>query len=150
MACARGLAQLGARRALTPLSPHPIRAQVPVYMGTLVDLTVEWERHRAAREALAILAAAAPLAHRVRGLIRVGERRWVLALDRDAVVMLPMTDPVDALAAALALHASDALFDRDLSAVDLRLPERPTFRLPSRAVERLNALRAGDLPGEDA
>jgi cell division protein FtsQ len=128
--------------AIEPAGERLAHRDLPVLSGLGADA--------AAREALAILAAAAPLAERVRGLIRVGERRWDLALDRDAVVRLPMTDPVDALAAALALDASDGLFDRDLMAVDLRLPERPTFRLPPRAVERLNALRAGDLPGEDA
>ena len=44
-------------------------------------------------EALALLAETGPVATRVRGLVRVGERRWDLVLDRDQVVKLPEADP---------------------------------------------------------
>jgi cell division protein FtsQ len=118
---------------------HP---ELPVIAGEGADA--------AAAEALAILAEAAPVAPRIRGLVRVGDRRWDLLLDRDLVVMLPMRDPVDALAHALALHAATGLVDRDLAAIDLRLPERPTFRMTARGAERLRRTRAGEIPGEDA
>ena len=45
-------------------------------------------------EALALLAETRPVAERLRGLVRVGERRWDLVLDRGQVVKLPEPDPV--------------------------------------------------------
>jgi hypothetical protein len=43
----------------------------------------------AAAEALEVLAAAGPLIPRLRGLVRVGDRRWDLVLDRDQRILLP-------------------------------------------------------------
>jgi len=45
------------------------------------------------------------------------------------------------MARAAALQSDHALFDRDIRAVDLRLPDRPTVRLTPRALTRLAALR---------
>lgn len=101
---------------------------------------------KAVAEALAILDVAGPLHPRIRGLIRIGQRRWDVALDRDMVLMLPAGAPVTAMLEAVALHHRDALFDRDLAAVDLRIPDRPTLRLTERGLRALN----GPLPGEDA
>ncbi|MFN3615608.1 MAG: cell division protein FtsQ/DivIB, partial [Rubrimonas sp.] len=101
---------------------------------------------KAVGEALAILAVAGPLQPRIRGLIRVGQRRWDVALDRDMVLMLPAAAPVVAMTEAVALQRRDGLFDRDLAVVDLRIPDRPTLRLTERGLRALN----GPLPGEDA
>jgi cell division protein FtsQ len=49
-------------------------------------------------EALALLDIAAPIAARIRGLVRMGERRWDVVLDRDQVIRLPADDPLGALA----------------------------------------------------
>ncbi|MCR8526241.1 cell division protein FtsQ/DivIB, partial [Escherichia coli] len=57
-------------------------------------------------EALALLKTAEPVGARVRGLARIGERRWDLILDRDQVVKLPEDDPVAALQRVMALEAS--------------------------------------------
>jgi cell division protein FtsQ len=38
-------------------------------------------------EALALIDAAGPLSDRLRGLVRVGERRWDLVLDRDQRIL---------------------------------------------------------------
>jgi cell division protein FtsQ len=98
-------------------------------------------------EALALLAAARPVGARVRGLVRVGERRWDLALDRDQVVKLPEADPLGALARVMALEASDQLTRRDLTVVDVRDPRRPMVRLTPEAlaeIERLKKLDAGE------
>jgi cell division protein FtsQ len=45
--------------------------------------------NRAVPEALAILAASGPIAPRLRGLVRMGERRWDVVLDRDQRILLP-------------------------------------------------------------
>jgi cell division protein FtsQ len=98
-------------------------------------------------EGLALLAAARPVGARVRGLVRVGERRWDLVLDRDQVVKLPEADPLGALGRVMALEASDQLTKRDLTVVDMRDPRRPMLRLTPGAlaeIERLKKLDAGE------
>ncbi len=108
----------------------------------------------AAAEGLALLAQAAPIAPRVRGLVRVGRRRWDLALDRGVTIRLPGDAPEAALAEALRLHAAADLLARDIHALDLRLPERPTLRLGPAAREALETRRRRDGwpsgSGEDA
>ncbi len=86
-------------------------------------------------EALDILAASAPLKDRVRGLVRVGERRWDLVFDRDQRIMLPEKGPVEALERVIALDHAQDLLERDVVAVDMRMGERPTVRMNERAVE---------------
>lgn len=100
-------------------------------------------------EALALLAAARPVSERVRGLVRMGERRWDLVLDRDQVVKLPELNPLGALQRVMALETSEQLMRRDLSVVDMRDPERPMLRLTEHAVEELERLKAMEA-GEDA
>lgn len=100
-------------------------------------------------EALALLAETRPVAGRVRGLVRVGERRWDLVLDRGQAVKLPEADPVLALRRVMALDGAENLLARDLSVVDMRDPTRPMLRLTGHAISELERLRAGD-KGEDA
>ena len=100
-------------------------------------------------QALALLEAARPLAPRIRGLVRMGARRWDLVLDRDQVVRLPEADPGAALARVLALDAAEDLLARDLSIVDFRDPARPMLRMNAPAVAELARLRA-IIAGEDA
>ena len=82
-----------------------------------------------AAEALALIDAAGPLVMRLRGLVRVGERRWDLVLDRNQRILLPTDRPVQALERLLALDQSDDLLARDLVAIDLRQDKRPVLRL---------------------
>ncbi len=89
-------------------------------------------------EALDLFAAAAPIAPRVRGLVRISERRWDLILDGDQRVLLPADGAVPALERVIALHQAQAMLDRDVTVVDLRLESRPTVRLN---VPALNVLR---------
>lgn len=92
-------------------------------------------------EARALLAAARPLAPRVRGLLRVGERRWDLVLDRGQRIMLPVDRPRDALDRVIAMDGAEDLLARDVAAVDMRLAERPTLRLNPPAVDELHRIR---------
>ncbi|MBY6090213.1 cell division protein FtsQ/DivIB [Maritimibacter alkaliphilus] len=85
-------------------------------------------------EALRILSAAAPLKDRLRGLVRIGERRWDVVLDRGQRVLLPVTKPVQALERVIALDEAQQLFARDMSSVDMRLAARPTIRMNQDAV----------------
>lgn len=89
-------------------------------------------------EALALFLAAAPIADRVRGLVRMGERRWDMVLDRDQRILLPEEDPLLALERVIALHEATDLLGRDVTVVDMRNGARPTLRLDRPA---LNVLR---------
>lgn len=94
-------------------------------------------------EALALVAAAAPLVARLRGFVRMGERRWDLVLDRGQRILLPAAEPVRALEQFLALDQAQQILARDVVTVDLRLPARPTLRLGEPALDALAALRGG-------
>lgn len=88
-----------------------------------------------ADEALRLFAAARPLGPRLRGLVRVGERRWDVVLDRGQRIMLPSRNPVQALERVLAVSEVQDLLERDVAAVDMRLAGRPTVRMAENAVE---------------
>ena len=83
----------------------------------------------AATEALALIDAAGPLTPRLRGLVRVGDRRWDMVLDRGQRILLPADRPVQALERLLALDQAEDLTSRDLVAIDLRNAARPVLRL---------------------
>lgn len=101
-------------------------------------------------EALALFAAAAPIAPRVRGLVRMGERRWDMVLDGDLRILLPERDPVPALERVLALHEAQDMLDRDLALVDMRLGARPTLRLNQPALNVLRTAAAASAAGVPA
>ncbi|WP_299668243.1 cell division protein FtsQ/DivIB [uncultured Ruegeria sp.] len=86
-------------------------------------------------EALQILTTARSLGERVRGLVRVGERRWDLVLDRNQRIMLPTERPARALERVLAVNEVQDLLERDVAAVDMRLGQRPTIRMNKTASE---------------
>lgn len=86
-------------------------------------------------EALSVYRAAPDLRPRLRALVRIGERRWNVALDRGLTILLPETRPVAALERVMAWHFGEELLDRSLVSVDMRLPERPTLRMSPAAAE---------------
>ena len=100
-------------------------------------------------EALVLFEAAGPIRNRVRGLVRTGERRWDVVLDRGQVIRLPEAAPVAALERVMALQQAEALLERDLTVVDMRDPRRPMLRLSEHAMAELARLRAM-VTGEDA
>ena len=91
----------------------------------------------AADEALAIYAASAPILSRVRGLVRMGDRRWDILLDRDQRILLPADNPVQAVERLIALDQVQDLMARDILTVDLRNAHRPVLRLSPFALEML-------------
>lgn len=93
-------------------------------------------------EALALFAAARPVAARVRGLVRMGERRWDMVLDRDQRILLPERAPVAALERVLAWQAAEEVLDRDVLAVDMRDEARPTLRVSTAAMTVMSNTRA--------
>nr|WP_197915643.1 cell division protein FtsQ/DivIB [Thiosulfatihalobacter marinus] len=103
---------------------------------------------RAVKEALQLYAAAGPLRGRIRGLVRVGERRWDAVLDRDQRILLPETGAVQALERVIALSEAQDMLERDLLVVDMRLAARPTIRLAEAAAEdwwRISQMTLGKL-----
>jgi cell division protein FtsQ len=103
------------------LAARADRADLPLVAGEGADA--------AAAEALAILQAAQPFQHRIRGLVRMGQRRWDIVLDRDMTILLPEAEPINALTRFLAIDGRDDILNRDIAAVDLRLGQRPVLRL---------------------
>ena len=127
---------------------HPIRyiearasrPDLPLIAGEGAD--------KAVGEALRLMQAAAPLGKRLRGLQRVGERRWDVVLDGEQRVMLPVEAPVRALERMIALDAASDLLARDITHVDLRIEDRPTIRMKSRATEERWRIRDLNLQSE--
>jgi len=103
------------------------RTDLPLIAGEGADAHVE--------QALRLIAAAAPLRDRLRGLLRVGERRWDVVLDRGQRILLPTEQPVQALERIIALDQAQDLLERDLTVVDMRLAQRPTIRMTEHAVQ---------------
>lgn len=103
--------------------------------------------HRAIAEGLLLHQAAHPVHERLRGLVRVGERRWDVILDRGQRIMLPQDGAVDALRRVLAMDRAVELLARDVTVVDLRIPRRPVLRMSEYATEELmkiKGLKVGD------
>lgn len=105
----------------------------------------------AVQEALALQRAAAPIAARLRGFERMGGRRWDVVLDRGQRILLPEQGAQEALERAIAMDQAVDMLSRDLVAVDLRLPQRPTIRMTAEATEQMwtfKAIEAGGVIGQ--
>jgi cell division protein FtsQ len=104
---------------------------------------------KAVPEALALIDAAAPVMPRVRGLVRMGERRWDVVLDRGQRILLPAEGAIEALERVMALAESEDMLERDVSVIDMRFGERPTLRLTPAALDafRGKAIDAGATNG---
>jgi cell division protein FtsQ len=86
-------------------------------------------------EALQLVQAAAPLGDRLRGLVRVGERRWDVVLDRGQRILLPEQGGRQALERVIALEGAQEVLSRDVARVDMRLASRPTVRMNEEAAQ---------------
>lgn len=126
---------------------HPIAAALDRAEWPELPIIAGIGANAAAPEALALFSAAAPLADRLRGLERRGERRWDLVLTGGLRVLLPEDRPVAALERVIALDAARDLLERDLALVDLRLAHRPTLRLSESALAELARIREEPIVG---
>ena len=116
------------------------RSDLPLIAGAGAD--------KAVGEALDLIKTARPFGAKLRGLVRVGERRWDVVLASKQRILLPSDDPVAALEQVIALDQAQDVMARDLTVVDMRNPLRPTLRLAEPAVEELRRIRAIEF-GED-
>lgn len=122
------------------IAARAVRADLPLIAGKGAD--------RAVPQALELFAAGEDLDDRLRGLMRVGERRWDVLLDRDQRILLPTDNPVQALERVIALSEAKDLFERDVVAVDMRLTARPTVRMSEAARENWWKIRHLDGGGQ--
>jgi cell division protein FtsQ len=86
-----------------------------------------------ARDFLALLDRYPQVRSVTKAAILVGERRWNLRLNDGLDIRLPEHDVGNALALLSKLDKEDRLFSRDITAVDMRLPDRLTVQLSEEA-----------------
>lgn len=104
----------------------------------------------AAQDALAVFAAASGVKPRLRGLVRVGQRRWDAIIEDGPRIMLPASGAAEAIAYVATLDVSEKLLERDLVQIDLRIPRRPTLRLTPESVIQFEDARKPRKSGKDA
>lgn len=81
------------------------------------------------------------LAARVKGYIRIGERRWDLKLENGITVKLPEDGEDQAIADLVRMDHDNGLLTRDIAAVDMRISDRLVVQLtPEAATQRQAAL----------
>ncbi|WP_300514394.1 cell division protein FtsQ/DivIB [Aliiroseovarius sp.] len=129
----------GTGHRVATISSRAGRADLPLLAGLGASDQVP--------EAMAILRAAGPLRGRLRGLVRMGERRWDVVLEGDQRILLPEDTPVQALEQVLALDQAQDLLARDLIVIDMRNPDRPTLRMSQTATEELRRIKGLELGG---
>jgi cell division protein FtsQ len=88
-----------------------------------------------ARDFLALLDRYPQVRSVTKAAIFVGERRWNLRLKDGLDIRLPENDVGNALASLSKLDKEDRLFSRDITAVDMRLPDRLTVQLSEDAAK---------------
>jgi len=115
------------------ISHRDARTDLPLIVGLGADVH--------SPEALQIIQAIGPLAPRLRGLQRIGERRWDVVLDREQRILLPSLNPVLALERVVALQRARDVLSRDVLVVDMRTEQRPIIRLSQGAMTELYRLR---------
>ena len=88
---------------------------------------------------VALVAGHPALAERVRGYVRVADRRWDLRLDDGVVLKLPEAGEAAALDWLMTVDEADALLSRDIASVDLRLSDRLVVQLTPEGLKQREA-----------
>jgi cell division protein FtsQ len=88
-----------------------------------------------ARDFLALVAKYPIVNSQLKAAILVGERRWNLRLKDGLDIRLPEIDVGRALAALVQYDMEDKLLSRDITTIDMRLPDRMTVRLSEEAAK---------------
>ncbi|SMO58009.1 cell division protein FtsQ/DivIB [Paracoccus laeviglucosivorans] len=107
-----------------------VRSDLPIIAGEGAN--------RAATEALALIDAAGPILPRLRGLERVGERRWDVVLDRGQRIKLPEDGALRAFENVIATDRANDMLKRDITVIDLREQSRPVVQI---GLDAQNAIR---------
>lgn len=90
----------------------------------------------------ALLAAAGELRDKVRAGILVGQRRWTLQMESGIEVQLPELDAVDTMKRLADIERQSHILEKDVLAIDLRIPGRITARLSEDAAAQRAAMLA--------
>ncbi|HJY17723.1 MAG TPA: cell division protein FtsQ/DivIB [Xanthobacteraceae bacterium] len=111
------------------------------YLG--LPLVVGRDAERQAKDFLAVVDRYPDIRSALRASILVADRRWDLRLTNGIDVQLPESDVAAALDRLVGLDHDKKLLSRDITVVDLRLPDRVTVRLSDAAAAARNeALKA--------
>jgi cell division protein FtsQ len=95
-----------------------------------------------AKDVLALIDRHPEISASVAAAVLVAQRRWNLRLKNGIDVRLPETNVDTALATLVDLDREKKLLSRDITAIDLRLPDRVTVRLSDEAAQaREDALK---------
>lgn len=90
-----------------------------------------------ANDLLTMLAGQPSLFPHVEAAVRVSDRRWNLRMRNGVTVNLPEENPQEAWRRLAEVEARSDVFKRDISAIDLRLPDRLVVRMsPASAAQR--------------
>jgi cell division protein FtsQ len=128
--------------------------------GTVIDLmederfaslplVVGEQANARTKDYLALLEAAGPLKDRIRAGTLVSGRRWTLKMDNGMDVRLPELRVGDALARLVKLEREQKILEKDVLAIDLRLPDRVVLRLTEEsAAARGEALKKKPVRGK--
>jgi len=123
----------GTGHRVAHLASRAARADLPLIAGAGAPDAIA--------EARLLWAAATPLRERMRGLVRIGERRWDVVLDRNQRILLPAVGALGAFERVMALNMAQDVLAREVRVVDLRNPTRPTLRLLPEAMDELTRIR---------
>ncbi len=110
---------------------------VPGQVGAL-PLIVGSDAPAHARALFEVLKTHPDLAERVRGAVRIGERRWNIHFDSfesGIAVRMPEKDIAAAWDRLATLERDHKILERDLAGIDLRLPDRLVVQLNEGAVD---------------
>jgi cell division protein FtsQ len=101
------------------------------------------------KDYLALLEAAGPLKSRIRAGTLVSGRRWTLKMDNGMDVRLPELGAADAVARLVKLEREQKILEKDVLAIDLRMPDRIVVRLTEEAASaRADALKKKPMRGK--
>ncbi|MBT7802070.1 MAG: cell division protein FtsQ [Tateyamaria sp.] len=122
-------------KTISPVSLRSMYPELPVIAGEGAPKHIN--------EALKLISAATPLGDRLRGLVRLGNRRWDVVLDRNQRILLPTKGAVRALERVIFLETTPTrqVLSRDIARIDLRLHGRPTVQMNAAANEEWRRIR---------
>jgi cell division protein FtsQ len=128
--------------------------------GTVIDhmqddrfanlpLVVGEQANGRTKEYLALLDAAGPMKSRIRAGTLVSGRRWTLKIDNGMDVRLPELGASEAIARLVKLEREQKILEKDVLALDLRMPDRVVVRLSEEAAAaRMDALKKKPMRGK--
>src|SRR5215211_123702 len=120
---------------------EPRFAYLPLVVGEQANLHT--------RDYLALIEAAGPLKRRIRAGTLVSGRRWTLKMDNGLDVRLPEHGAKDALLRLIKLEREQGILQKDVIAIDLRMPDRVVVRLTEEAAAtRLDSLKKKPMRGK--